>query len=45
VEPIVVRGADRALILKEDADSSAEQGEIARAGDDTASRRWDRLRP
>jgi hypothetical protein len=42
---IVVRLDDRRLILKEDADSSAEQGEIARAGDDAGTAAWDREHP
>jgi hypothetical protein len=43
--PIVIRSVDWLVILKEDADSSAEQGEIAPSGDDAQSTSWDRLRP
>jgi hypothetical protein len=42
---IVIRSVDWRLILKEDADSSAEQGEIAPSGDDATPASWDRLRP
>jgi hypothetical protein len=33
------------LILKEDAESPAQQGKIGQAGDDAASTSWDRHRP
>jgi hypothetical protein len=42
---IVVRSGHRALILKEDAESPAQQGKISPSGDDAATTSWDRDRP
>jgi hypothetical protein len=43
--PIIVRSADRALILEDDPGSSRRRAQIAPPGDDAASPSWELAQP